>query len=284
MRLTCPNCDAQYEVDEAVIPDSGRDVQCSSCGHTWFQPSALMLREAEADHWEDEATESADLPATPMAVESAPPVADAAPEPTAQPAPSTVPDAPTGLQRRTLDDAVLNVLREEADRETQARKAEGSALETQGDLGLAPPPHTPPIAPAPAPAEPEADTTVIGADTEMLVSRAARRELLPDIEEINSTLRATSERGNEAAAMDAPESLRQRRYGFRRGFVSALSVMVLLLLPYILAENLSVRFPSMAPAIAGYAHRIDAVRLWMDRTMKSSTQSMQDSNGQSTAP
>ena len=37
MRLICPNCDAQYEVGEGVIPADGRDVQCSNCGHTWFQ-------------------------------------------------------------------------------------------------------------------------------------------------------------------------------------------------------------------------------------------------------
>ncbi|MEM9343589.1 MAG: zinc-ribbon domain-containing protein [Pseudomonadota bacterium] len=37
MRLTCPNCDTQYEVDSSMIPPSGRDVQCSNCGWTWFQ-------------------------------------------------------------------------------------------------------------------------------------------------------------------------------------------------------------------------------------------------------
>ena len=37
MRLICPNCDAEYEVDASVIPEAGRDVQCSNCGHTWFQ-------------------------------------------------------------------------------------------------------------------------------------------------------------------------------------------------------------------------------------------------------
>ncbi len=37
MRLTCPNCAAQYEVDASVIPEDGRDVQCSTCGHTWWQ-------------------------------------------------------------------------------------------------------------------------------------------------------------------------------------------------------------------------------------------------------
>ena len=38
MRLTCPNCGAQYEVPDDVIPLAGRDVQCSNCGDTWFQP------------------------------------------------------------------------------------------------------------------------------------------------------------------------------------------------------------------------------------------------------
>ena len=36
MRLVCPNCDAQYEVPDQVIPEGGRDVQCSDCGNTWF--------------------------------------------------------------------------------------------------------------------------------------------------------------------------------------------------------------------------------------------------------
>ena len=40
MRLICPNCDAQYEVPDNVIPQAGRDVQCSDCGNTWFQEPA----------------------------------------------------------------------------------------------------------------------------------------------------------------------------------------------------------------------------------------------------
>ena len=38
MRLTCPNCSARYEVDDSLIPPEGRDVQCSNCATTWFQP------------------------------------------------------------------------------------------------------------------------------------------------------------------------------------------------------------------------------------------------------
>ncbi len=43
MRLVCPNCSAQYEIDGSMIPADGRDVQCSNCGHTWYElpgPSA----------------------------------------------------------------------------------------------------------------------------------------------------------------------------------------------------------------------------------------------------
>jgi len=37
MRLVCPSCAAEYEVDGGAIPPEGRDVQCSNCGHTWLQ-------------------------------------------------------------------------------------------------------------------------------------------------------------------------------------------------------------------------------------------------------
>lgn len=37
MRITCPNCQAQYDIDPAMIPAAGRDVQCSNCAHTWLE-------------------------------------------------------------------------------------------------------------------------------------------------------------------------------------------------------------------------------------------------------
>jgi len=36
MRLLCPKCDAEYEVADGIIPNAGRDVQCSSCDTIWF--------------------------------------------------------------------------------------------------------------------------------------------------------------------------------------------------------------------------------------------------------
>lgn len=40
MRLTCSRCGAEYEIDDALIPESGREVECSSCDHVWFQTRA----------------------------------------------------------------------------------------------------------------------------------------------------------------------------------------------------------------------------------------------------
>ena len=46
MRLICPNCGAQYQISDDVIPTGGRDVQCSNCGHTWFEtPGASETEE-----------------------------------------------------------------------------------------------------------------------------------------------------------------------------------------------------------------------------------------------
>lgn len=40
MRLICPNCATQYEVDDSAVPAAGREVQCGSCSSTWFQAPA----------------------------------------------------------------------------------------------------------------------------------------------------------------------------------------------------------------------------------------------------
>lgn len=246
MRLTCSNCEAQYEVDGAVIPDGGRDVQCSNCGHTWLQ-----LPEGAAEDADDRAPLPLETPAS-----AAPALASASPEP----------------RRRTLDEAVLDVLREEAEREAEARRAEGSSLETQADLGLEaapiPPPQDAPLA------QPSADPDEMH-EADAVVPRAARRELLPDIEEINSTLRPATERGDDAAALDAPQVLRQRRGEFRRGFLTSLTLAGLLLVLYLASSAISARVPALAPALSGYAQAVDGVRVWLDQRMRSTTQSLQ---------
>ena len=36
MRLTCPNCGAEYDIPEGMLPPAGRHAQCSACHTRWF--------------------------------------------------------------------------------------------------------------------------------------------------------------------------------------------------------------------------------------------------------
>ena len=127
MRLICPNCGAQYEVPDDAVPRTGRDVQCSNCGHTWFQVHPDHDVEL-ADELEQPVPDTGDTPpgAAPAAAQDDHPQ-DAAP------------GADDEAPRRRLDPAVADLLREEAEHEARARAAEQGAagLESQPDLGLA---------------------------------------------------------------------------------------------------------------------------------------------------
>ena len=50
MRLLCPKCDAEYELADGIIPNTGRDVQCSSCDTIWFvEVNHAPLRSSDID-------------------------------------------------------------------------------------------------------------------------------------------------------------------------------------------------------------------------------------------
>ena len=36
MIISCPNCNKQFKIDNSLIPDEGRDLQCGSCNNVWF--------------------------------------------------------------------------------------------------------------------------------------------------------------------------------------------------------------------------------------------------------
>ena len=36
MIITCPNCNKQFKIDNSLVPDEGRDLQCGSCNHIWL--------------------------------------------------------------------------------------------------------------------------------------------------------------------------------------------------------------------------------------------------------
>ena len=36
MIIACPNCEKKFQIDPALVPENGRDLQCGSCNHAWF--------------------------------------------------------------------------------------------------------------------------------------------------------------------------------------------------------------------------------------------------------
>ncbi|MEO1152961.1 MAG: zinc-ribbon domain-containing protein [Pseudomonadota bacterium] len=310
MRLTCPNCDAQYEIEASLIPPTGRDVQCSNCGKTWFQPpegglaeDPLVVEAPEPDPEPEVAEVAAPADPEPMPV---PETADAnaggdvdlsgltdeaaaffgttspaqaAPEPEediSEPDdPAEVPDetfddvpeeepAPAAdLPRREIDPEVREILREEAEREIAARKADrGEVIETQAEMGL-----NQPAVPAAT-----AATARLRGDPVEETGRAddtLRKSMLPDVEEINSTLIATSDRPDRLTTQQDIEETVQRRSGFRIGFATMLGLATLLIVLYLSAPALGRMIPALSPALAGYVDWANGMRLAIDGLLAS---------------
>lgn len=290
MRLVCPNCGAQYEVDDRVIPQGGRDVQCSNCGHTWFQrpngaEDGQEDRQTVAPQPEPVEPEMTAQAPEPSGAEQAtgpegePPQAPSTPEEEEAPEPEPRPRA-----RRTLDDNLQEVLRQEAEREARVRAQARQKLETQEELGLE---NMGPENMGPEYVEPQAPTAtrpdqrpdrgpdqrVVAAQERMARLRGldveedttasggvgARRDLLPDIEEINSSLTSI---GSGEIIDDFAEPV--RRSGFGRGFALALLLALIGVALYLYAPLISEKVPALAGALEAYVEVVDKARGWVD--------------------
>lgn len=364
MRLVCPNCEAKYEVPEDAIPDTGRDVQCTNCGHTWFQMRgrsgvAMPLTEAmaepadttpeaagaasagpgpadsvtpaepaeeveaaldaptpdepvaraaaeetvaaeampaEADVAEPVAAEVADAPVEEPVVEPEPgpesPV-DVAAEPVIDPTPAADPepvpeiaapaeavaDAPSAeavevaldpvtepepepapaAAAYAVDESVLAILREEAEREANARRSE--ALESQTDLGID----------AAMPGKSRKGGKAAAKAEEPEAKPSARRDLLPDVEEINSTLRPSEAATGDDATPDFVAPPPEAPRGFRSGFLTLMTIAILAAALYVVAPRLAALVPAVAGPLESYVSLIDGMRLGLDGMMRSAT-------------
>lgn len=273
MRLICPNCDAEYEVEDSAIPDTGRDVQCSNCGHAWYQlPPEIELALEQEEALFGEVTEAdvsaPDVPAGDVAGRAAETV-----EP----------------PRRSLDEDLVAILREEAEREAAARRAEMAGLETQPELGLAAPAGQATVA---AGKRGEMVAGEAGSGAGAAVRRiaqlkgidpdaappepprpVARRDLLPDIEEINSSLKGSDLPVEPEQAIDPVAAQAQAR-GFRSGFALSLMIAVIALAAYVAAPQIKAQMPGATAAVDGYVAAVDSARLWLDRAMRAATEAV----------
>ena len=111
MLIKCPKCNAQYEVPNDIIPAAGRDVQCSSCSKTWFVTSLSGKKSTKDKVSKYESLEKGNLSKF-----------------------ETTESFLTDKSNKQVDRDVLEILREEADREIQARLREGDGEDTTKKL------------------------------------------------------------------------------------------------------------------------------------------------------
>lgn len=160
-----------------------------------------------------------------------------------------VPEAPADIAHDTLPPFAETV-------------AEGGHPELLG--------NAPPLAEAPLPDQAEVDAVNALLDPPAPLPLGAgsatvqpRHALLPDIEEINSTLRPSDD-GDEAGL--APKGDDSRR-GFRLGYGLMIALALLIVLAYVFAEDLA-KLPAMNSWVAAYVNLIDGLRLELDQLIE----------------
>ena len=292
MRLICPSCETEYEVHDNMIPSEGRDVQCSNCMITWFQSGPTQAA--------PELEEDLNLDPPP----AAPPKPQRAPEdprPTPPVAPpsseyededdedlSSLPPAAVAAmagkrQSPKIDTEALGVIHDEVKREQTARKSEADPIETQIDLGIdnsetndrasaarnRMKPQTSVEHTVDAVTEADVDLEAALAD-DPRPEPATKRELLPDIEEINSTLSDAPdpeddpENYMEMTPVRNPQS--RNRRGFRLGFGLMLLVAAALVGLYVYAPAFAKSVPGAAGFLENYVETLNGTRAWLDRS------------------
>ncbi|MFD3191912.1 zinc-ribbon domain-containing protein [Sedimentitalea sp. HM32M-2] len=252
MRLTCPNCDAQYRVPDTAIPTAGRDVECSGCGKTWFQ------------HHPDHPSER--TPPRPADAEAQSGKTEGhAANPISASTPGSTPDAAPAAEpvQRELAPEVVEILRQEAERESRLRARHRPAnLESQPELGLE---SMALDLPAPPPRKAAISETAGRTDNDALGPA-----VLPDTEALNSTLRGP-DIATGGAANDPQAPTDSSRAGFAGGFGLVAASAVALALLYGNAARITDALPQAAPMVHTYVAKVDQGRLWLDRKISTYT-------------
>ena len=263
-----------------VIPQDGRDVQCSNCAHTWFE--SYGASDVEDDFSEEEAA-----PSTPTDDDEYDDEVDDEVEPWGAEVYAAKPAAPVkpAPKRQDLDPAIADILREEAAREAAVRRSEADAMESQPDLGLDSANAAPDQRSLEAQermAERKGDPIPAAAVSRAAIAAASRGDLLPDIEEINSSLRSSTERG-----IHFPDPLPEpkvRKRGARRGFFGMLLILGVLAAIYIFAPKIREIVPAIDDTLTTYVDTVDNARLWLDAKLRSAVEAMASEDVAAPAP
>ncbi len=285
MRITCPECGTQYEIEPDLVPPAGRDVQCSACETIWTvhpdqdQPAAPETASAPgADDGEDDGE---DAPAAP----------------------------PAGARPRPkVDENTRRILLEEARREAQERrrreagapadKAPADAAPTPGSDAAPEPeeqeqeqeqeqedaPSDPPPQPSAVPVaglredrSPGHTASFGGAGPslgpavpvgERQEPARPRTDLLPDVEESGATLiRPGAARRSPDPV--PPEPQRGATGSFLSGFTFVLVLAFLIVGIDLAAPSLAQRIPAIEDELAAFVGLVNDLRVQVDLTLQS---------------
>lgn len=197
---------------------------------------------------------------------------------------------------RALDPAVADILRQEVEYERSARAAEAQPLETQPELGIdqvgdgkdffgdldddlssyvssQPEKNDEAAHKSALPREgkiPAADSDHDDLAVNPSKEPAARRDLLPDVEVINSSLQPVQ--ADDADDDVEPDETLGRR-GFARGFFLVLLLVAILLALYVFSDEIRAAVPALDAPIAAYVNWVDGIRLWLNQSTESWFQS-----------
>jgi len=188
------------------------------------------------------------------------PLQEATPPPQAA-APSDTQNEP--LKRKPLDDAVANILREEA--------AHGGTPAATGPIAR------PPATEAPKPATPvtedktrqrialmtkeEGGNPAGSQQSDIAAQTDAHMRTIPTINEINATLRARAQASDMSGLTEDEKYDAIQRGGFRRGFFMILIIFAVLILPYVFADQIIENLPQTQDIMTSYVIMIDQIRI-----------------------
>lgn len=196
-----------------------------------------------------------------------------------------------------LDPRVEQILREEAQRELQSRRAEASTLEVQTDLGLPDggarrvsarrvttaqtavrpaDPGTGDVSAAPAAADTNDDGAIPDPSARPGQRQSAARRRLPDIDQIGDRL---ADGPAHAATGDYPDERSMHRArsraGYRLGFFAVVGTTMVAMGLYLGAPQLAALMPSAEPWLTLYVIQIDDWRagfaIWLDDGLRGLT-------------
>ena len=218
MLIKCPNCDAKYEVPNDIIPSAGRDVQCSSCSKTWFVTGQSGKKIVTDKTSNDISQEKGELPKF-----------------------ETTESFLTDKTTKDVDKNVLEILREEADREIRARAVDGS---TGGNTN-----------------KPSSKRAIKNNN------RKVNNKALPDNIEIGTTLEETP-----APYYSVEEPLKYKNKSGKVGFFVGIIIIAVLWGAYSYVDFISQLVPKTAIYMDIYKNYVESVLAARDDVMQNLTE------------